>query len=600
MKLSALCLILGIALSGALPAGAATLTPFGSDAELADFLRKSMPKPAERSKQPGNVAVQKVYVTGSSIAAAPPAAPAKALSLAASDSVTNVQTAGIDEGGIVKNHGRHLVILRRGRLFTVDVGGNRLAPVSTIDAFAPGAEAHGDWYDEMLISGNTVVVIGYSYSRGGTEIGLFNIDEGRLSYRATYHMRSNDYYSSRNYASRLIGNKLVFYTPLTLNPWHGDVFGQFPAVRRWRHGAPEEFRRIAPAHRIYRSGDDLDPYGATLHSVTTCTIAGDNMDCKADAVLGPRGRVFYVSESAVYVWTVNRGGKAALFRMPLEGQAPSALRAVGSPIDQFSFLESSGQLNVLLRRDGRGDGMWAAERPASGMALLRVPLQRFGDAAASAGQGDYAPLPAASGYGVQNRFVGRHLLYGSNEHWHGSPASLHTLRWDRPDTVTTLVLPHAAERIEVMGDDALVAGSAGEDLHITGIKLDGTPSLGQRHVQRNAAQSETRSHGFYYKPLRAGEGIAALPVRGNSQASVLYLRNDGDAFHELGSLHARPGGPVADDRCVASCVDWYGNARPLFLGGRIFALLSYEIVEGQLQDGRLHQLRRTSFAPVRR
>jgi hypothetical protein len=58
----------------------------------------------------------------------------------------------------------------------------------------------------MLISGNTVVVIGCSYERGGSEIGLFEIaDDGRLGYRATYHLRSNEYYSSRNYASRLIG-----------------------------------------------------------------------------------------------------------------------------------------------------------------------------------------------------------------------------------------------------------------------------------------------------------------------------------------------------------------------------------------------------------
>src|SRR5260370_532975 len=34
------------------------------------------------------------------------------------ESVTNTQHAGVDEGGIVKLHGDHLVVLRRGRLFT--------------------------------------------------------------------------------------------------------------------------------------------------------------------------------------------------------------------------------------------------------------------------------------------------------------------------------------------------------------------------------------------------------------------------------------------------------------------------------------------------
>ena len=70
-------------------------------------------------------------------------------------------------------------------------------------------------------------------------VGLFQIDDaGKLSYRSTYHLRSNDYYSSRNYASRLIGSKLIFYTPLYLNPGAEDPFQSFPAVRRWQ-GAPK-------------------------------------------------------------------------------------------------------------------------------------------------------------------------------------------------------------------------------------------------------------------------------------------------------------------------------------------------------------------------
>src|SRR4029079_18924984 len=116
-----------------------------------------------------------------------------------------------------------------------------------IDAFGPEIDPAESWYDEMLISGDTIVVIGYSYARSGTEVGLFNIDSaGQLSYRSTYHVRSSDYYSSRNYASRLIGTKLIFYTPVSFNIDSEDPFQSFPAVRRWHRGANEdEFRRIA-------------------------------------------------------------------------------------------------------------------------------------------------------------------------------------------------------------------------------------------------------------------------------------------------------------------------------------------------------------------
>ena len=96
----------------------------------------------------------------------------------ADESITNVQHAGVDEGGIVKLHGDHLVVLHRGRLVTVAMGGDALSPISSVDAFAREMDPHGTWYDEMLASEDAIVVIGYSYQRGGTEIGLFHIDQG--------------------------------------------------------------------------------------------------------------------------------------------------------------------------------------------------------------------------------------------------------------------------------------------------------------------------------------------------------------------------------------------------------------------------------------
>src|SRR5689334_21817099 len=178
----------------------------------------------------------------------------------ATESVTNTQHEGVDEGDIVKVHGDQLVILRRGRLFTVAIGDGQLNPISTVYAFGPEIDPHDTWYDEMLISADTIVVIGFSYGRGGTEVGLFNIDaQGQLSYRSTYHLRSNDYYSSRNYASRLIGSKLIFYSPSYMYAGQQDYFSEFPAVRKWHKGAkPEEFDRILPANRIYRPEADLN------------------------------------------------------------------------------------------------------------------------------------------------------------------------------------------------------------------------------------------------------------------------------------------------------------------------------------------------------
>ena len=45
----------------------------------------------------------------------------------------------------------------------------------------------------MLIAGDRIVVVGYSYDRGGTEINRFRIDPaGKLRFEDAWHLRSND------------------------------------------------------------------------------------------------------------------------------------------------------------------------------------------------------------------------------------------------------------------------------------------------------------------------------------------------------------------------------------------------------------------------
>src|SRR5882724_9666602 len=312
-----------------------TMRAFRSEQELKAYLRDL----AEKQKELRRRAETKAL-------AGPPPAPSQSAEVSSDasknkkdeESVTNVQHAGVDEGGIVKLHGDHLVVLRRGRLFTVAIGDGALNPISSVDAFGPDIDPRGTWYDEMLVSADTIVVIGYSYQRGGTEVGLFQIDPaGKLSYRSTYHLRSNDYYSSRNYASRLIGSKLIFYSPLYLYPGSEDPFASFPAVRKWHKGAAAtEFHRIVSANHVYKPEQPLDStHGMALHTVTVCDLARGDFDCKATSILGPPGRVFYVSPESVYIW-VNAWTRqddkmreqSMVYRMPLDGSdsGPSALR----------------------------------------------------------------------------------------------------------------------------------------------------------------------------------------------------------------------------------------------------------------------------------
>ena len=586
-----------------------TMQAFKSEEELKQYLRAL----AEKQRRRPQRAVESM-ASATGLANAAPQAMAKD-----EESVTNVQHAGVDEGGIVKTHGNHLVVLRRGRLFTVAIGDGSLKAISAVNAFGPEIDPQHTWYDEMLVSGNTIVVIGFSYERGGTEVGLFGINsEGQLSYRSTYHLRSNDYYSSRNYASRLIGNKLIFYTPIHMTPHLNDSFEWYPAVRRWRKGAqPREFSRIVPANRIYRPQTEFNvDYGMALHTVTVCDLANGGFDCQATSVMGPAGRVFYVSPDSVYVWARSWGStgtdRALVFRMPLDGSGPSALRVSGSPVDQFSFLQSDDQhLNVLVRSDARGDGMWSAEVTEGDVALARIPISSFSDGNEAVPSSSYRRLARPEGYMFQNRFVGDYLIYGTGSGW-GYPQEvndkkLFVVNW-RGGNASQLTLPHGVDRIEQLGSDAVIVGTDGRDLHFSSVKLSSWPEVISRYTRKGASQGETRSHGFFYKPESDSSGTLGLPVSVpgrpgykhlfQNSAAILFLKNDSLHFREIGELGSEPDKAV-DDKCRASCVDWYGNARPLFLRGRVFALLGYELVEGALDTGRMREVRRINFAPGR-
>src|SRR5690606_38292859 len=141
------------------------------------------------------------------------------------------------------------------------------------------------------------------------------------------------------------------------------------------------------------------------------------------------------------------GANAAVFRIPLDGAAPSALKTAGSPIDQFSFLESAdGYLNVLLRGAGGGDGMWAAERRGGQLALMRVALSSFSDGRGSAPRSAYRALPAPQGGALQNRYIGEHLVYGSGAGWRRPQAvpgnTAYAVRYASDGPAQALSLPH--------------------------------------------------------------------------------------------------------------------------------------------------------------
>ncbi len=558
---------------------------------------------------------------------------------AGDESITNNQEASVDEGGIVKASGDFFVVLRRGRLFSLRHTKEQAATlerVSTVDAYPPGSHL-GSWYDEMLIDGDRVVVIGYSYNASATELGFFRLSpDGVLSYDATYFLPSNDYYSSRNYASRLKDGQLILYMPDALMQWrNGRYQYSDPTLGRWGGGNNIDRQKpLVDKTRVYQP--IVTTTSPVMHKLVQCDLRAAEITCDARAVLGGWSRVSYVSAAAAYLWIADDDSDSTaqvrpstLYRLPLDPNEPvGAVQTLGMPIDQLSFDEDAqgGVLNVLVQTNGQGEAMFGAERKNTALALLQLPLAQFAAKAAAPAPSRYTPLPSSDiGYNFHNRFVGKHLLYGAGTpYWYGVEGNpdqvVYVIDLATPGTASTLQLGHGVDRIEALGDGgAFVSGEhiemgqrnqygyyeSDRSLVMSTVALTPTPVLKTAITTASASQGESRSHGFFFKSDPDG-GIAALPVRHEGgdyanlrwgSAEVAFMRVTSEL--ELAPFGALASSPEAaqDDSCQVSCVDWYGNARPIFFRGRLFALLGYELVEGGLAQAGIVERSRLDFTP---
>ncbi|MDQ1923137.1 hypothetical protein [Massilia pseudoviolaceinigra] len=553
------------------PAPQKTMHAFQDEAQLDAFLKDAAEQAGERTAD---------------AAVLPASAPARA-------------PADAGASAVVREHGRHLVLLRRGRLLTVDIGKDQLKLVAALDARAPGDEAQ----EAMAVADGTVALIGRR--PGGTGIALFDIDAaGRLRYRASYQLRAGLHGAAMQESVRQIGSKLVLYSALALDPLASDQLAALPALRGALAGADPAaapFTRIAPATRIHVGEAPIDPdLGLVLHSVTVCDLALRALRCDASAVLGPPARTFHMAPEAVYVWSAPHkdDAGASLYRIPLNGGAPGAIRVAGAPHAPSAFHESAdGHVNVLVGPGGAGQPSWRGRAGADDLALLRLPLTALSDGSESAAPSSYRQLPAFASQQLRSRYVGPWLLYGSAG---DGGAPLYALRWDGTGAPQRLDLAHPAEHIAPMGDDAVVTGQAQGELSLSSVRLRQQAALANTHVHALAEESAGVRHGFHYTSQRPGQGMVGLPLVQTREAqaagepetvvSVLYLRNTALKLRELGTLKAQ-GGEGGDAAALPPPL-------PLFVQGRVFALMGDELVEGKLKNGRLREVRRIDLAPA--
>lgn len=623
---------------------AAAQAPGQSDA-VAPICPESDPQCALQAGEDANI-----VVTGTRISA-PANHSVSAVSTvnAVNPGITNNQMRNVEEGDIVKQIDHFLLVLQDGRIFVVDTragGGRRLSVADRLNVYR---DPHEDmWYDEMLVFGDRVLVTGYSYRHRATELSVFRLDRtsGRLGREGVFYMTSNDYYDSSNYATRLIGDNLVIYTPFEVADMASQTF-RWPVVRRWRSDAESDVdadRRSRPlfdATQVYRPvrADD-DP---TVHTVSVCplgAVGGDrNLECRTTAFVGPNRSQWYVTESDAFLWTVSRryysydpqgcdvpatfennSEPALLYRVPVDGGGPGLIGARGVPPDQFSLQASGGRFHALLK--DRQRSCHDEPDPEARLAYLDFPLSSFGATVADLGPDHYTRLPGVKSHYIANRFTDAYLVYGSlgqsrRGHSENATPPAYAVPVDRPQDVRPLDVRHTVIRAEQAGSDIVLTGYRdGLGLFVTLVDLDRRPRIASSVRLDRRYESEGRSHAFNSLIQADGSGVMGLPTIGEegrssraawrsraSDLSFLTLDRAG-RLTPVGELERRfDYGRGSDDEdgipgysCEVSCIDWYGNSRPIFTDGRLFALTGTEMIEGRIYEDEVLEVQRLNIA----
>lgn len=602
------------------------------------------PPPPPPSAPAADAAMESITVTGSTIAGSPE-----------NPEITNNQKAGVDEGGIVKQIGNYLVVLQDGRLFVTDLkpgGVNGLKLTDRANVYRSSNE--DTWYDEMLVAGRTILVTGYSYAENASEFTVLNLsDDGKVTRQATFYISSDDYYSGSNYATRMIDGKLVIHTPIYVSGrgWW-DAFDP-PEIREWRKEGEEGERAHLRGRPLFRAEDIWMPVQRLLdpvvHTVTVCDISGATDAsaplCNATAIVGTEEHTFLVTKEAFWLWLdpswtesnhdaseealkacdereghapVREVAQSALVKLPINGSTPQVLGVRGSPQNQFSMDMDAGTFRAVTDwHSAACDPGWNDDVT---LTFFDTPLTALSDTFRDEAGGRYVPLPSPGTSNYEARFTEDHLVYGARGNW-GTWAPDETeeprdegraiiVPVDNPMWPVTVTVPHDVIRAERAGPYMALTGyrdHKGLSVSLIDLRLE-EPKRASTFVMENRFESENRSHAFNSSIGADGAGHIGLPTVSRSEESdrwwwwsdssdVSYLAADTKGqLSSAGELIATRQDPNADlpsgYECEVSCVDWYGNARPIFTGGRYLALMNSELVEGELVDGKIKEIRR--------
>jgi hypothetical protein len=170
--------------------------------------------------------------------------------------------------------------------------------------------------------------------------------------------------------------------------------------------------------------------------------------------------------------------------------------------------------------------------------------------------------------------------------------------------IASLELPHAAEIFAPAAGRVIVAGTDGRGFQFSELDLASNGLLARRLALEGGTLGARRVASVFERATPPGGGLIGVGLRsafrGNVEdvfelpAAVLFLRGDSASYRSLGEF-AVPRDTTGPEVMALWCAEWFGSARPIFVGDRVLAVVGQWIIEGVATGGRIDETKRVRF-----
>ncbi len=579
--------------------------------------------PVSSNKMPDKDLLDKVVVTGSKISAA--------------DLITNNQVVGVDEGDIIKRYQNMLIVLRKGKLYSLDISETypqKITKIDEVDAFSPYWK-HKAWFDEILIDKGMVLVLGFNYDMDSAEIIRFNLtNDGKFSYKDNYLIMSEDYFDEESYASRLFNHQYTTYIPIELDTESG-IKGQLPKIVKVEddfNGDEDDLiwnSLIEISDIYYPIQTVLNPM---LHSFIVCPLDEDVLICNGVGIISSWDNLYYNNGENIYMWTsawkeealkykqikteetlydyktsyrnenqynyktryryeinnkdVDELYNPLVYRISLDTFDVVAIQVKVMPTSQFAFHHQDNALYLFGLLD---------KKKAQ---LVKMPDSQF-DKSASMSSILVREINNGAEITSTQRYVGNYFLIGDDGYDFVEDKIIKPLTaiHFKNGNKKTISLSNYAKRIEAINNKALVIGKTLDNNLGVSLFSPDNPNEIQQTTLLDRLEGESRSHAFNYTYLD-NYFLAGITTQNkdkaenedgyyywddNTSSDITFIGGNKNVDY-IGELKSQV---TPSKKCKVSCEDWYGNSRPFFIGKRIFALSGDELIEAELVNGEI-------------